>query len=87
MEEKLNDQNLIVNNDIESDSSSRIEILQERDETRSKVYFSEEERKNISDSTSIVSDSSEGYMENLTDSESSQKESKRKPKKVSLIKI
>lgn len=88
MEDNLNDKKYLNNNQEESEISllrNSIENINQREESRLKFYNSEEEKKNISDSTSIVSDSSDGYFENLTDSESSQVESRKKKKKVSPI--
>jgi hypothetical protein len=84
----VNENNSITQNDLESETSSigqSIDNLKIKDESRSKIYYSDDCRKIPSDSTSLVSDSSEGYFENLTDSESSQLEVKRKQKKVGEI--
>ncbi len=84
----INENNSIIKNDLESETSSlgqNIDNLKIKEESTNKIYFSDDCRKIPSDSTSLVSDSSEGYFENLTDSESSQLEVKRKHKKVSDI--
>jgi hypothetical protein len=86
----FNENNSIIKNDLESETSSlgqSIDILKIKEESTNKIYFSDDCRKIPSDSTSLLSYSSEGYFENLTDSESSQLEVKRKHKKVSDIKI
>ena len=81
-----NDQKSSSQQEMESETSSLdrgLEFMNITNENRAKVYYSEDLRIVPSDSTSIVSDSSDGLSGNLTDSEASYSEMKRKYKKVS----